>query len=93
MLWPMPALTTQPRFNESAEAQAERLQLPLLDPRNADHDNHKWSAQPPVKRVCYQSMRPCEWKQTCYTNAFQWVEYQTELVRFLHALPAARVQA
>ena len=47
----MPALTTQPRFNESAEAQAERLQLPLLDPRNADHDNHKWSAQPPVKRV------------------------------------------
>ena len=82
----MPALTTQPRFNESAEAQAERLQLPLLDPRNADHDNHKWSAQPPVKRVCYQSMRPCEWKQTWYTDAFQWVEYKTELVRFLHAL-------
>ena len=82
----MPALTTQPRFDESAEAQAERLQLPLLDPRNADHDNHKWSAQPPVKRVCYQSMRPCEWKQTWYTDAFQWVGYKTELVRFLHAL-------
>ena len=73
----LPALRVRPRDAlETPEEQRDRLCLPLLDPRAADDRQARNATS------SYYPFRGQRW----YLNAYESLEYRTELVRFLHAL-------